>query len=110
MRCTGQALPLMMPVLSEWKSNFEKSGWSSIAMYIVGTPYTAVHFSRSMDIITWMGSNFSRNTIVEPWFTQLITPSTHPKQWKSGTGMHTRSRQVRFWHAPIQKPSFAMLR
>ena len=24
--------------------------------------------------------------------------------------MHTRSRQVRFWQAPIQKPSFAMLR
>ena len=69
-----------------------------------------MHFSFSIDAITWMGSNFSRNTIVEPWFTQLITPSTQPKQWNSGTGMHTRSRQVRFWQAPIQKPSFAMLR
>ena len=57
-----------------------------------------------------MGSNFSRNTIVAPWFTQLITPSTQPKQWKSGTGMHTRSREERFWHAPIQKPSLPMLR
>ena len=30
---------------SEEKSNFGKSGWSSMAMYIVGTPYVAVHFS-----------------------------------------------------------------
>ena len=27
-----------------------------------------------------------------------------------GTGMQTRSREERFWQAPIQKPSFAMLR
>ena len=81
-----------------------------MAMSIVGTPYVAVHFSRSIDFMTRSGSNFSRNTIVEPWFTQLITPRTQPKQWKSGTGMQTRSREERFWHAPIQKPSFAMLR
>ena len=38
MRCVGHAEPDMMPVRSERKSNFGKSGWSSIAMYIVGTP------------------------------------------------------------------------
>ena len=52
MRWTGQALPDMMPDLSEWKSNFEKSGWSSMAMYIVGTPYVAVQRSFSMEVIT----------------------------------------------------------
>ncbi len=29
--------------------------------------------------------------MVAPWLTQAITPSTQPKQWNSGTGMHTRS-------------------
>ncbi len=38
MRLMGQVEPDMMPVRSEEKSNFLKSGWSSIAMYIVGTP------------------------------------------------------------------------
>ncbi len=60
--------------------------------------------------MTCTGSNFSVKTIVTPWLTQLMTPSTQPKQWKSGTGMQTLSRAEKFWQAPIQNPSLAMLR
>ena len=52
--------------------------------------------------MTLTGSNFSRITMVAPWFTQAITPSTQPKQWNRGTGMQTRSAEDRFWLAPIQ--------
>jgi len=43
----GQGAPAMMPVRSDDRSNFANSGWSSSAMNMVGTPYSAVHFSRS---------------------------------------------------------------
>jgi hypothetical protein len=38
MTLTGHGEPDMMPVRMFEKSYFEKSGCSSIAMYIVGTP------------------------------------------------------------------------
>ena len=71
-------------------------------MNMVGTPYRAVQRSLSTDAITSSGSNVSSRTIVEPWLTQAITPRTHPKQWNSGTGMHTRSAGPRRWCSPIQ--------
>ncbi len=37
-----------------------------------------------------------------PWLTQAETPSTQPKQWKSGTGRQTRSSSVKRWLRPIQ--------
>src|SRR4051812_23703115 len=43
----GQGAPAMMPVRSDVRSKFENSPWSSSAMNIVGTPYSAVHFSCS---------------------------------------------------------------
>ena len=37
-------------------------------------------------------------------------PSTMPKQWYSGTGMHRRSASVSFIASPMKKPLFRMLR
>ena len=38
----GQGAPAMMPVRNEERSKLPNSGWSSSAMNIVGTPYSAV--------------------------------------------------------------------
>ena len=38
MTSIGQGLPAIIPVRSEVRSNFAKSGWSISAMNIVGTP------------------------------------------------------------------------
>ena len=59
---------------------------------------------------TSSGSNASSITMVAPWVTAAITPSTHPKQWKSGTGRHTRSCSVKRCRSPMEKPLLRMLR
>jgi acyl-CoA synthetase (AMP-forming)/AMP-acid ligase II len=88
---TGQGEPAMIPVRRVEKSNFSNRVCSITAMNIVGTPYSAVHRSFSMAIITFTGSYFSRMTMVAPEFSEAITPSTQPKQWNSGTGRQMRS-------------------
>ena len=60
-------------------------------MNIVGTPYTDVHFSSSIVVMTFMGSKTSQKHIVTPWLMHAMTPSTQPKQWNSGTFKHRRS-------------------
>ena len=45
---TGHGLPAIMPVLMQEKSVFGKSGCSSRAINIVGTPWKAVIFSSLM--------------------------------------------------------------
>ena len=87
----GQGEPAMIPVLSDEKSNLGNSLCSSMLMNIVGTPYTEVHFSPSMDAITATGSKDSTKHMVTPWLMHAITPSTQPKQWNRGTLMFRRS-------------------
>jgi len=48
--------------------------------------------------------------MVAPWFRQAMTPRTQPKQWKRGTGRHTRSADVRFSLTPTQYPLLVMLK
>ena len=48
--------------------------------------------------------------MVAPCVTQARLPSTMPKQWYSGTGMHNRSSGVRRMHSPMKKPLFRILR
>jgi hypothetical protein len=48
MTSTGHGAPPMMPVRSESSLVVLNAAWSSIAMNIVGTPYTDVHRSASM--------------------------------------------------------------
>ena len=55
MTFTGQGEPDMIPVRSEEKSYLEKSGCSSMAMYMVGTPYVAVQRSAWIVCITRTG-------------------------------------------------------
>ena len=89
----GHGAPAMMPVRSVDRSNCANCGWSSSAMNIVGTPCSAVHFSSDAAASVAAGSNTSPgNTIVAPVATQASTDSTMPKQWYSGTGMHSESR------------------
>ena len=71
----------------------EVLGSASIAMNIVGTPCKAVQRWRATVASVCRGSKLSPGkTIVAPLATQAKTPSTMPKQWYSGTGMHRRSR------------------
>jgi hypothetical protein len=83
---------------------------ASSAANMVGTPCKAVHFS------PWTASKVIRalkaspgNTIVLPWVTQAISPSTRPKQWKSGGGQQTMSFSVRAIRSPMNMPLFIML-
>jgi len=88
----GQGDPAIMPVRRERRSYFEKFGWASSAMNIVGTPWTAVQCSFSMVFKTSSASNAGAGrTIVEPWVTQARLERAMPKQWKNGTGMQSRS-------------------
>ena len=61
-------------------------------MNIVGTPCSAVQRCLANDSSVSAASKPSPgNTIVAPDVTQHSTPSTMPKQWYSGTGMHSLS-------------------
>ncbi len=82
MYSVGQGEPAMMPVRRLLKSNLLKSGCSSSAMNIVGTPWTAVHFSFSMVVMTATGSKYSDgSTRAEPCVMQARFDRTMPKQW-----------------------------
>src|SRR5215210_944049 len=97
----GQGEPAMIPVRSEEVSYPSKSGCSSSAMNIVGTPSTAVHPSLSTACKTSSASKVSTGTIVPSWVTVLSVPSTQPKQWKNGTGMQTLSSGPSSMHSPM---------
>jgi len=57
----------MTPVRSDEKSVVSKSGWSSWAMNIVGTPYSDVHRSASIVASVCPASNVSPGvTMQEP--------------------------------------------
>ncbi len=78
----GQGEPAMMPVRRDVRLYFAKFGWVSSAMNIVGTPWSAVHFSFSTVFKTSSASKAGPGrTMVEPWVTQARLESTMPKQW-----------------------------
>jgi len=87
----GHGAPAMMPVRKDDRSYAPKEGWFNSAMNMVGTPYSAVHFSLATAANARSGSNCSSMTSVPPCVSTASTPSTQPKQWNSGTGTHTRS-------------------
>ena len=61
-------------------------------MNMVGTPCSAVQRSAEAAVRVVSGSKPSPgNTMPLADATQVSTPSTMPKQWYSGTGMHSRS-------------------
>ena len=62
----GQGEPAIMPVLRLEKSKLLNCACSSIAMNIVGTPCTAVHFSTLIAFMTGTGLYLSTGTIVVP--------------------------------------------
>src|SRR5687767_10218117 len=89
---TGHGDPAITPVRNDDRSKDEKSGWSSIAMNIVGTPYTDTHRSSWIACSVAPGSNASAGyTMVAPRDVQPRLPITIPKQWYSGTGTHSLS-------------------
>src|SRR5215204_3173879 len=88
----GQGEPAIMPVRKLLVSYSSKSGCSSSAMNIVGTPSTAVHLSSCTACKTFSGSKLSTGTIVPSWVTVLSVPSTQPKQWKNGLEQRCPSR------------------
>jgi hypothetical protein len=98
---SGQGLPAMIPVRRLDVSYFSYSGCSSSAMNIVGTPKSAVHRSSWTACNTFSASNCSTGTIVPSWVTVFSVPKTHPKQWKNGTGMQTRSSDPSSMHSPM---------
>ena len=72
----------MIPVRSDERSKRPNSGWSSSAMNIVGTPYTAVQRSSLIASRVTPGSKPGAGiTIVAPWLVQPRLPMTMPKQW-----------------------------
>src|SRR5215208_4704192 len=104
----GQGEPAIMPVRKLLVSYSSKSGCSSSAMNIVGTPSTAVHLSLCTACKTFSASKLSTGTIVPSWVTVLSVPSTQPKQWKKGTGIHTLSSGPSSMHSPMLKAFFTM--
>ncbi len=79
---TGHGEPAMIPVRSEERSYRSKSGSSSSAMNIVGTPYSEVHRSACTAPSAAAGSKPSAGiTIAAPWLVQARLPITMPKQW-----------------------------
>ena len=85
----------MIPVRSEDRSKEPRSGWASSAMNMVGTPYRLVHLSPATASRTSAGLNPGPGRMIaDPCVVQARVPSTMPKQWYRGTGMHTRSSSV----------------
>ena len=106
----GHGAPAMMPVRSDVRSNRAKSAWSSSAMNIVGTPCSAVQRSASTAASVARGSKPSPgNTIFAPVAAQASTPSTMPKQWYSGTGMHRASDSENCMQRPVAIALLTML-
>ena len=81
MTSTGQIEPAMMPVRNDDRSCEPKVGWFCMAMNIVGTPYTPVHFSSAIVRKVISGSKPGAGiTMVVPWLVQPRLPITIPKQ------------------------------
>ncbi len=79
---TGHGAPAMMPVRNAERSNSGNRGCSSIAMYIVGTPYTLVQCSSPRASSVANGSKLAAGyTIVDPDPMQPRLPIPMPKQW-----------------------------
>jgi len=85
MTFTGQGEPAMMPVRTREKSVFSKSGCSSIAMNIVGTPWNAVIGSFRMHSSDTFGEKYGIGLIVVACVIAAVIASTMPKQWNIGT-------------------------
>jgi len=82
MTCSGHGEPAMIPVRSEERSCVGKSGLSSIAMNIVGTPYGEVQRSWATTRRVVAGSNDGAGmTMHVPWVVLPWLPMTMPKQW-----------------------------
>ena len=66
-------------------------------MNIVGTPCSAVQRSSATACSVASGSkDFAREDHARAAVTQASTASTMPKQWYSGTGMHSESASLKF--------------
>ena len=62
---------------------------------MAGTPTRLVHRSRSTAASTSAASNDGPgSTTVAPWQKAARLLATRPKQWKRGTGTHTRSASL----------------
>ena len=91
---SGHNEPAITPVRSDVRSYFLKSGCSSSAMNMVGTPYSAVQRSVCTISSTRFASNASTTQRHAPCVYAPSTPITQPKQWKSGTHTQRRSAGV----------------
>ncbi len=81
MTSTGHGAPAITPVRKLRRSKPSNAGSSSIAMNIVGTPYTLVQRSASIASRHECASNDSAGrTTVAPWARHARLPSTIPKQ------------------------------
>jgi hypothetical protein len=82
MTSTGHGAPAMTPVRRVDRSKRSNPACSSMAMNIVGTPYSEVHRSASTASSTASGSNDSLGrTTQAPWVTDARLPITIPNVW-----------------------------
>jgi hypothetical protein len=82
MTSTGHGEPAMMPVRSDERSKPPNAGCSSIAMNIVGTPYSDVHRSWATASSVASASKAGPGiTMQAPWLVAPRLPMTMPKQW-----------------------------
>ncbi|SKU35741.1 Uncharacterised protein [Mycobacteroides abscessus subsp. abscessus] len=78
---TGHTEPAMIPVRNVERSWWAKPGSASMAMNMVGTPYTPTQRSRSMALRVRPGSNPGAGiTMVAPCVVHPRLPMTIPKQ------------------------------
>mmetsp|Transcript_101761 Transcript_101761/g.311192 ORF Transcript_101761/g.311192 Transcript_101761/m.311192 type:complete len:209 (-) Transcript_101761:435-1061(-) len=92
---TGQRAPAMIPVRRTSNVKLRNSGWSSMAMYIVGTPYNDVHRSPTTALKVASASKRAAGyTSLQPCATIAKLPITQPKQWYKGTGTQMTSFSV----------------
>ncbi len=75
----------MMPVRIREKSVFSKSGCSSMAMNMVGTPWKAVIGSLRMHSSDTRGEKYGIGLMVTACVTEAVMARTMPKQWNMGT-------------------------
>ena len=99
----------MMPVRIWEKSVFGKSGCSSMAMNMVGTPWNAVIFSWLMQASDDFGLKYGIGHSVVPWVIDAVMASTMPKQWNIGTCTIIRSAVERSMRSPMHLPSLTTL-
>jgi hypothetical protein len=94
MTSTGIAEPPDTQSRSELVSYWSRSGWLSMAWYIVGTPWNTVTLSRWMISSALAGSK--RGTIDSSPPTAIVAfrPQVWPKEWNSGSAPRTTSSAV----------------